>query len=186
MPARPMSVTPDGIIGHRGEVPPNTLWYNHQPASAIKQQIGDDIWNSYFKFGTVRNPFDKAVSLFYMEKGHSKSPILDLANEREEFENWLVAGKSFSDFHIYSIDDKCCFDAYIRYESLYSDLQEICNKIGVSFIPQLPKIHSHFRPKEFNALSLYTDVGKQVINDTYNIELSLFGYSFPTTAFKVT
>jgi hypothetical protein len=185
IPSQLMLITPDGIIGQRGEVPPDTPWYSHQSAIEIKQKIGKDIWDSYFKFGTVRNPFDKAVSLFYMSKSDSNKPILDLENEKTEFEKWLVDGNYHSDFYIYSIDNACCFDAYVRYESIYPDLQQICDKIKVPFVPRLVKAHSHSRPKEFNALTLFTDVGKQVINDICKLELAQFGYSFPTTTFKV-
>lgn len=55
-----------GIIGYRGKNrPDNCVWYNHMSAREIKNLLGQDIWDSYFKFCVVRNPFSKAVSWYY-------------------------------------------------------------------------------------------------------------------------
>ena len=45
-------------------------FYEHMPASEIKSKINLDIWNKYFKFTVVRNPFNQIVSAFYW---HNKS-----------------------------------------------------------------------------------------------------------------
>jgi hypothetical protein len=51
--AREEYESPSGIIGYRGpEEPPKSKWYNHMPAELIRQQIGTEIWNSYFKFAS--------------------------------------------------------------------------------------------------------------------------------------
>lgn len=179
----------EGIIGKRGTLTDDDRtagkWYNHMPAARIKEQIGDAVWEPYYKFGTVRNPFDKAVSYFYMYKSQRSLPISAPALEQKEFENWLVGGGYRSDFDIYSLNGVCCLDDYIRYEFLYPDLHRLCKKLDVPFVPQLTSYNSTHRPAELNSLTLYTEVSKQVINDICATELTTFGYSFPTTAFKV-
>src|SRR5690242_16177876 len=49
-----------GIVGYRGPQPiPKVAFYNHMAAVEIKKWIGSEIWDHYFKFCVIRNPFDK-------------------------------------------------------------------------------------------------------------------------------
>lgn len=63
-----------GIIGYRGESlkKDSCKWYNHMSAKKIRQQIGEDIWNSYYKFTVIRNPFDKLISSFYYDNRNGR------------------------------------------------------------------------------------------------------------------
>jgi len=63
--ARDEYESPAGIVGFRGkDTPQNAKWQSHMPAEEIRNQLGDEVWNSYFKFCVVRNPFDKCISAF--------------------------------------------------------------------------------------------------------------------------
>ena len=61
------SITEYGIVGNR-EGGKRTKYFEVMGAQTIKKYIGDDIFNSYFKFCAVRNPYDKMVSLYHMMK----------------------------------------------------------------------------------------------------------------------
>ena len=54
---REETISEAGIIGFRGKGDGNSFeWRHHMPARQIREKIGADIWNSYFKFCVVRNP----------------------------------------------------------------------------------------------------------------------------------
>lgn len=57
-----LSIDPDCRILPEGdyELPP----YGHYTDEQIKNKIGIDKWNSYFKFACFRNPIDRAISAY--------------------------------------------------------------------------------------------------------------------------
>src|SRR5271165_5684282 len=40
----------------------------HSSAREIRETIGEDIWHKYFTFGFVRNPYERAFSIFHFAK----------------------------------------------------------------------------------------------------------------------
>ncbi len=184
---RKMYVSETGIIGQRGNLDDANMhqWYEHQAASEVRLHIGEQIWNTYTKFGGVRNPFDQAVSMYFMHKMNGNQPVNSLIEEQAEFEKWLLAGRYSNDQHIYLVDGKPCFDEVIRYERFNEDVERLCNKFGVPFnLFQMGKFGQKSRPIEFNSLNLYTEAGKRMIESHCAFELNHFNYSFPTSTFK--
>jgi len=55
-----------GIVGFRGpNRPPDCKWWHHMPAAMIRERLGEEVWNNYFKFCVIRNPYDKVASGFF-------------------------------------------------------------------------------------------------------------------------
>jgi hypothetical protein len=46
-------------------------FYNHMPAFEVRRRVGEAVWNSYFKFCIERNPWDKVLSFYWMERFRS-------------------------------------------------------------------------------------------------------------------
>ena len=67
--------------------------YNGMRAEEIKNYIGDDIWNEYFKFSVVRNPWDRAIS-FWHWRNRDKDFVLDLLQNKHVL---TVHGSGFSE-----------------------------------------------------------------------------------------
>ena len=53
------------------------LYWNHITAAEVRDRIGADIWNSYFKFTIERNPWDKTISDFYWRGSRGGPQTLD-------------------------------------------------------------------------------------------------------------
>jgi hypothetical protein len=170
-----------GIIGARlAEIPEGCLWWHHMPAARIRKQLGEEIWNSYFKFCVVRNPYDKAVSEFFFRKARGIIAAAPNQADAESFEQWLAASGPTNDRAKYLIKDQFCLDDVIRYESLADDLQRVCSRLDVAWEPaRLPEFKKGIRPSGIVLADFYTEKAKELVRAAYEFEFSHFGYSFP-------
>lgn len=71
---REESVSRYGIVGARPRLE-SSKWWSHMTAHELKNCIGNDTWNSYFKFSCIRNPFDASVSKFWFDNRNNKLEI---------------------------------------------------------------------------------------------------------------
>jgi hypothetical protein len=185
-------VSEAGIIGYRGPDAGNATWRNHMPAAEIRDRLGSSEWESYFKFCVVRNPFDKAVSLFYYGQGSgtltqrlkdgTKSFLRTISRRflKFEFERWLRNGGLHVDRDKYVLDGEICMDDFIFFERLEEDVQRICDRLGLRFdSDRLPYLKSGHRPDSYSTADHYTSRSKEIVANAFDMELKTFGYEFP-------
>ncbi len=122
-------------------------------AVEVRQQLGPAIWNDYFKFTIVRNPYDKLVSAFYMAKTFDAVMRReDSSNDPRLFRQWLQNGGGIDDRLAYTIDGSICVDYFIRYEILLDGVAEVCKQLLVPLTADF-----HFKkltrgpPDDFNS-----------------------------------
>lgn len=149
--------------------------FKHVRPVHIKQLLGDEEWDSYFTFSFVRNPWDRAVSLyFYHRKNPKRHPLA-----QKSFEEWVYGGgtgtvrKSMSEF--VSDDNGQIIMNYIgRYESLQHDFREICDRIGLSGVelPHLNKSRHRGYQKYYNGRT------KRIVEDWSRKDIETFEYEF--------
>ena len=66
-PVTDEAVSQWGVVGRRGPLRGGETWHDHMPARKILRLVGPEVWNGYFKFGVIRNPFSKVVSHFWFK-----------------------------------------------------------------------------------------------------------------------
>jgi hypothetical protein len=185
--AREAYVGSTGIIGYRGSEAKGQLWYNHLSAREIKNQIGAAIWDAYFKFCVIRNPFDRMVSAFHfaaanLQKEQPAGGQLDVRDLAHRFREWLPAhGKKFLDRNKYTIDGKLCVDYVIRYEQMDKGVQHVCSVLGVPFEPErIPRLKAGTRPQGVELIEYYDAKTIDLVCGQYQFEIENFGYAPPT------
>lgn len=189
-------VSDSGIIGYRGPNTKGKKFYNHMSAAKIKAEIGDEIWNSYFKFTVVRNPFSKLVSAWYFGyKAHvtllkstlgclrtPNSLSLILANKRDihDFRTWVRTAAVSVDRDKYLLNGEVCVDHFIRYEALDAGIKEVVERTGAKQEGrEVPRHKVGVRSKDFEIHEFYDQRTEKIVRELYDWEFDRFKYEMP-------
>ena len=108
--------------------------------------LGSETFDDYFKFTVIRNPFDRAISIFYFAKNiennlrHIIAPrwrfkfkISENASDVDLFKRWVTRYENspqnyLTDRKMYTIDNEVCMDYLIRFENLEEGIHHVCVK----------------------------------------------------------
>jgi len=177
--------TSAGIVGARGpsiHSQSKITYFNHIPAKSLKSKIGDDIWNAYFKFSIVRNPYDELVSRFWFYMGPKRRLLLansEASTIHSHFREWVMTQKNLNS-PIYLIRDQLAVDYLIRYESLREGVEKVCSILGLTkSISELGSFKGNFRPKDkkIGGFRDYFDLNSiNHVKANFAWEIETFGY----------
>lgn len=180
MHQRDEEVTEWGIIGSRGLPIHTRTWYNHLPASGIRAMLGEEIFDQYYKFCVIRDPFDKTVSGFWFWATPEQRLALRSAPfsaVRQAFEEWVVAQPLPVDRIIYTIDGAPVADRYIRHDRLAADMEAVCNDLGVPWEPaRLKRFKANTRLRNEPFAEYYTRRAADRVAEVFAWELEYFGF----------
>jgi hypothetical protein len=146
-------------------------YVNHMHAKDIKHFVGDDVWNSYFKFTFDRNPYDKAVSLYYYLGGDKKYGNFKNFIQGEDL-NYLDS------FNMYSIDGQVAVDKVYKFEEMHDALIDINKQLHIDSISLPLKKAKGGTRKIDNYKDLFDSVSKNVIDVLLAREIKLLGYTY--------
>jgi hypothetical protein len=90
---------------------------DHRPATERRNEIGTSCWNKFYKFTIIRNPWDRALSMYLHERSQSS------------FKDWLL-NTDLDQERYYCDNNHVIVDDIYRYENLEQSLNLICEKSG--------------------------------------------------------
>ncbi|MGB5819489.1 MAG: sulfotransferase family 2 domain-containing protein [Saonia sp.] len=152
---------------------------HHIKAPELKSQISPTIFNDYYKFGFVRNPWDWQVSLYkFMLKreGHRQHELVKSMKDFDEYIDWRVHNDLHLQKEFFYEDDTCLMDHIGKMENLNDEFTAICDKIGVK--SELKRLNSS-RTATDGFLGYYSQKSIDLIYEGYKEDIKLFGYSKP-------
>jgi hypothetical protein len=149
-------------------------YYNHMPAYEIRNQVGPEIWDSYFKFCVERNPWDKTLSWYHMKKYREDH---GLTLDR------FLAGKEFPlNFQRYaepSNQNRIMVDRVLQYENLMEHLGQVFKELGIPFQGSLGvNAKSEYRTDRRPYQEVYTPEQAKWVGYVFRHEIFLHGYKF--------
>ena len=153
----------------------------HLKACELQEKIGDQVFNDYFKFTFVRNPFSKCLSEYFWENESLnfndwvKLKLGDLINQSENNTRIMRQKHNLEQYKfIYDTSDNCLVDFIGRFEKLQEDFNIVCDKIG---IPRQKLPHTN-KSKHKHYTEYYDDETRQIVAEKYAKDIEYFGYEF--------
>jgi hypothetical protein len=146
-------------------------FYNHVPATRIRTALGRKRWSSYSTFTVERNPWSRAVSLYYWR-------TKDLP-ARPSFTDFLRSTDTelLSNFALYADVQGPIVRRVLSYESLDTELEQLRAEVGLPGTPELPRAKSGHRPDD-DWRALYSPQDIAFVADMCRREIAAFGYEF--------
>ena len=150
---------------------------SHNPPKYIKNKIGEDKFSRYFKFITIRNPFDRVVSWYWWNISHASN-----TKKPKSFKDFILLNccgglTSFYDWTF--MDNKWIIDGFIRYENLEEDTKCILGKwFNVDDFATFPRAKTSQRKEKKHYTEYYNEETKQIVAEQYAQDIEYFGYKF--------
>lgn len=158
----------------------------HVTARDAKKELPEEIYNDFYKFAFVRNPWDWQVSMYHFilkEKTHVSHKLVGSMAGFDEYLEWVIekparnaypkgAGKFQKDMLI-DEEGKIIVDFIGRYENLAQDFQHVCRVINIdASLPSINKtVHKDYR-------SYYNEKTRKIVAEHFKEDIELFGYTF--------
>lgn len=151
---------------------------SHIWATQLKKELPADIFDHYFKFGFVRNPWDWQVSLYtFMLKteDHFQHELIKSMKSFDEYIDWRVHNNLRLQKNFFYDNNVCLMDYIGSMENLNEDFEKICGRIGVD--AKLP----HLNPSrnDNNYLKYYSKNSLEMVAQAFREDIELFKYTTP-------
>jgi hypothetical protein len=161
----------------------------HAKAWEVRALLGKELWDNYFTFSFVRNPWDLMVSSYHwwLQKavnmkqysGHVKK-IQNKGNFREFLRSKYgqkMINERYGDLYDWLADPKTgrrIIDYVGSVESLQEDWQHICRRLGIE--PGSVGQHNPTRRDDYR--EYYDDKSKDLVAQRFARSIREFGYEF--------
>jgi hypothetical protein len=147
------AVSTEGIVGYRGPDRGNAVFWNHMSCRQVAF-LQPEAFRSYTKISVIRNPYQKAISLFLWLGPLDYNQAMRMASEEPShlknifflfLQNQEGLRDMLTDESRHFLDGRQCIDRILTFESLRTDLDRIVKDLEL--------------PLDLNTLGRYKDSG---------------------------
>lgn len=139
--------------------------------------VSREMFNTYFKFSFVRNPWSRMLSEYKYRKNCNmkwECWLKDVCSvkDTDRFDDKIRHIKPQYDFLF--DQNKQLVDFIGRFENLQQDFNIVCDRIGI----ERKKLPYRNRSKHKHYTEYYDEETKQIVADRYAKDIEYFGYSY--------
>lgn len=161
---------------------PIKAFYNHIPAQEVYEKVTREVWDNYFKFSVVRNPWDRAVSRFFWRNTRKNRGL-----SKEDFRAFLLKNPEAlaRNREKTKVNGRVAMDFMVRFEHFETDLAEVSERIGLpgNLYEDLRSLNAKkgHRPKGASPEDLFSgfDEGIEAVRRVCAEDIEEFGYQPP-------
>ena len=145
-------------------------FFNHMPAVAIRDHVGEGTYDEYFTFSIERHPYEKVVSHIYYQARGKKNWSFE-----QELRQVLKKGYYIS-YPTYSDGDRPIVDFIVNFDNMQEDLATLSDRLQFDVVAHYPQTKHKFRTKRKPASELLSQEVKDRIYKNCKIEFDAMGY----------
>lgn len=148
-------------------------YYEHMPATRVRELIGEDVWNRYHKFCFERNPWDKVVSYYNWKRYGQSRDILD-------FKTWVMekSHRLPMDARLYFDGESCLMDTVADYSDFLNQFSDLCSNLSIPYDGKMPREKTNITAKKVDYRDFYDNETRAKVAEIFQREISLKGYQF--------
>ena len=155
-----------------------TGFHKHASALEIKKKLNAEVFDTYFKFAFVRNPYDWLVSYYYYVQESAYHPEYKKIKGIgfEDFIPWYI-NQSPHTMSSFLVDEKgnTIVDYIGKLETLNNDIINISDKLNIP-VKKISKRNVTHKRKDKNYNEYYTPKTLKLVNDYFKKDFELLGY----------
>jgi hypothetical protein len=177
------NASPFGIVGERRAFAPDETkpqFFNHITMKELRDILGPEVWKSYFKFSTIRNPFDAVLSAAEQLAAGKRVTVTD-DSMFNEFLDQVLDGLATTPLNV----ERFCFvdgimelDDVVRFENLERDALRIAKRLDVTPQSDFPHMKKRDRYSRGRKVTDFIDQRRaDIVTSNVGTYFEHFNYS---------
>jgi len=149
----------------------------HSPISQVKNIMPESLYDSYFKFAFVRNPFTRLVSEYEFIRRRSNHGRYKKVSKMSFYQYITYQSKRFDAHQINMLTDKegnLQMNFIGRFENLHQDWNFVCNKLEITNA----ELSHRKKASKVNYKDYYNGENIDLVNRLWKKDLEIFGYKY--------
>lgn len=148
-------------------------YYEHMPAWRVRELIGAQTWDGYYKFCFERNPWAKVVSYYNWKR-------LGQGRAMPSFEDYVLkkSHRLPTDARLYFEAGHCVVDEVLDYQNFQAGFARLCERLGVPYGGVMPREKTNITERPVDYRAYYNEQTKCKVAELFAREIDKMGYTF--------